>query len=165
MHKNIFIPILFAVIIFGAVYFLFGRKAEMPKEEDKEATYEVTPGPKTEEKLEGVVEPVKIEEKEVTTRQSFGQSVLFRPGDYTVFKDGLKVTLTNIYDSRCKEGVQCIWAGELGANFVIGGGKVVEEQSIYLGTVRSPKDTFVSYSLTLVAITETTATVVVEVVE
>lgn len=50
------------------------------------------------------------------------------------------VTLTEINDSRCKPGVQCIWAGELSATFALSRGSD-PQQAIILGTTTAPRTT------------------------
>ncbi|NBS41149.1 hypothetical protein EBS80_00635, partial [bacterium] len=44
---------------------------------------------------------------------SFGSTIMLSVGRSLTFEDGLKATLTQIDDSRCKPGVACIWQGEL----------------------------------------------------
>ena len=67
--------------------------------------------------------------------------------------DGSSVKLIQITDSRCKPGVQCIWAGELGAEvtYAKSGGAA---QPIHLGLMTTP----CTDGLTLTAITEHDAT-------
>lgn len=51
---------------------------------------------------------------------SFGSEFELRYGTTATLKD-LQLTFNDVEDSRCKEGAQCIWAGNVKANFKIGG--------------------------------------------
>lgn len=50
---------------------------------------------------------------ETAPASEYGKPVTLEDGGSTVFPDGLQVTLLAVNDSRCSEGVQCVWAGEL----------------------------------------------------
>lgn len=80
-------------------------------------------------------------------------------GKVYVFPDGLKVALKSINDSRCPEGVACIWAGELGATLTVISGTKSEE--VILGQTTAPRKETLGYTFLLKTISETTATVVV----
>lgn len=69
------------------------------------------------------------------------------------------LTLTSIADSRCKPGVQCIWAGELSAEWSISTNGKIETFS--LGTVRTGAVTKGGYTYTLGDTTPATATLTV----
>ncbi len=74
------------------------------------------------------------------------------------YTTGITVSLTTISDSRCKPGVQCIWAGELAPEFVISGGPFgTTGTPIILGTTRNTTLTRNGFVFTLVSATETTA--------
>ena len=82
----------------------------------------------------------------------FGSSFTLNIGARMVLDDGLRVTLTKIDDSRCKSGVQCIWAGELSPTLEV----VVPADSftnttktIILGTVRTPSVDVENYHIVL----------------
>lgn len=72
------------------------------------------------------------------------------------FEDSLRVTLTEINDSRCKAGVACIWQGELAPVLELSGGDLDVTQTITLGTERTQNVTVVPYTVTLGDATEST---------
>lgn len=81
---------------------------------------------------------------------TFDTSVSLKMHDTMKLPDGLRLELLSINDSRCKEGVQCIWAGELaptlsatGGNF----GSVATE--IRLGTITTKSVSQKGYIITL----------------
>lgn len=79
------------------------------------------------------------------------------------FEDGLAVSLVSIDDSRCKEGVVCVWEGELSANLRVSGGSITgvsKEVRLAGSTARSV--TVDGYSLMLREATETGIDVLVE---
>ena len=48
-----------------------------------------------------------------------GQPTQFKPGDTAILPDGSHLTYQSLAsDSRCKPGVQCVWAGDAEARFV-----------------------------------------------
>ncbi len=94
---------------------------------------------------------------------AFGSTVMLSTGKSLGFEDGLRVTLTAVNDSRCKEGVQCIWQGELSPVVELSGGTLSGPAVAALGTVRSRSAEAGPYSVTLVDATETTATFSVDV--
>ncbi len=78
------------------------------------------------------------------------------------FSDGLAVTLLQINDSRCKQGVVCVWAGELSYQFkAIGGGFGANGQEFTLATTTGKANTLNGYKFELKSGTETSATIVV----
>ncbi|MBP6884044.1 MAG: hypothetical protein KBC06_02325 [Candidatus Pacebacteria bacterium] len=95
-------------------------------------------------------------------RMSFGVSYTLKIDQPIMFADGLAVTVKKIDDSRCKPGVQCIWAGELAPTLSIWGGdlgkSVVE---VVLGTTRNTSVTHGRYVFTLNDATATTASLTV----
>ncbi len=92
---------------------------------------------------------------------SFGSSVAMQVNGQIKFNDGLVVTLAEINDSRCKEGVTCIWAGELSPRFVMLGGNITEFKEVRLGTTTKKSVTQSGYTITLDSATENTATITV----
>src|SRR3989339_201427 len=92
----------------------------------------------------------------VTTQKEFNTSITYKIGDSVVFSDGLKVTLKEINDSRCKPDVQCIWAGELSALFSVSGGSLIAKEDVRLGTTNNKSKTLQNYTFTLQSATENT---------
>ncbi len=93
---------------------------------------------------------------------SFGVAYTLTVAETKSFSDGLGVTLKEINDSRCKSGVQCIWAGELVPTLSVTGGVFgATVQEIHLGTTTHPSATAGAYTFVLNSATETTATVTV----
>ena len=92
----------------------------------------------------------------------FNSSVTFQINESIKFPDGLSVTLLEINDSRCKQGVVCIWAGELAPVFALIYGNVGEiQQEIRLGYSTLKQLTQNNYIFSLDNVTETTATITV----
>src|SRR3989338_987606 len=48
------------------------------------------------------------------------------------FPDGLNLKLKEVNDSRCPQGVQCFWAGEVTALLEISGGKLSKIEKVSL---------------------------------
>lgn len=94
---------------------------------------------------------------------SFGKAATMAINDSVIFPDAGMLWLTAIEDSRCKPGVQCVWAGELAAIFSLGhaGIEPVVDQTIRLGTVNNKSVSTDKYVFTLESATETTATIIV----
>lgn len=94
--------------------------------------------------------------------QKFGENVEFSVGKSVMFEDGLIVTLNQIDDSRCAKDVVCIWAGELSAAFTVSGGSasdLAQNREVRLGSINLGMSTTVGdYAFSLIAMTETTAT-------
>lgn len=67
----------------------------------------------------------------------FNKTISLNLQDKVIFSDGLSVELKEINDSRCKPGVQCIWAGELSATFALSRGSDLQ-QEVILGTTTAP---------------------------
>jgi hypothetical protein len=84
-----------------------------------------------------------------------------RVKDAVVFSDGLSLTLKEINDSRCPQGVQCIWAGELSPLFLASTNGSSYE--IRLGTVRQATVSLKGHTFSLVGATEKDATIQVSV--
>ena len=91
--------------------------------------------------------------------QKLNTDVSFKITEQKKYTDVLTVTLNSISDSRCKPDVQCIWAGELAAEFSITGGSFgTTVTSLSLGTVRNTTKTMGGYTFTLVTATEQNVT-------
>lgn len=71
----------------------------------------------------------------------------------------LELTLFSIDDSRCKPDVQCIWAGELSANFTVMLGEQSLSRMVRLGTQTQEFDMVGEYTIKRHDITERTATI------
>ena len=95
---------------------------------------------------------------------SFGTPTKFTLNQKIIFEDGLQVILKEINDSRCKEGVVCVWAGELGYIFEVTGGNFKEiVYKLNLGTAQAREKQAQGYtfSLEIGSATETAATIVI----
>jgi len=80
-------------------------------------------------------------------------------GQTITFEDGLQATLAEINDSRCPADVQCIWAGELSPLIEFSGGILDEAFETRLGLDSVPMQNFGIYTVNLVEVSETTATI------
>lgn len=96
------------------------------------------------------------------TQIEFGKAVTLKVGESVTYADGLVVKLEAINDSRCPQGVQCIWAGELASVLILSGGELASQTEIRLGTLRAPAAEVAPYGLTLVGATTTTVELVVK---
>ena len=91
-----------------------------------------------------------------------GEKVTLKKGESASVEGGLRLTLTAINDSRCPKDVQCIWAGELAADLAVTvSGSEAEGIQVILGQTTRPKAEAFGRTLTLVAISETEATIAV----
>ncbi|MBP6866188.1 MAG: hypothetical protein KBC12_01440 [Candidatus Pacebacteria bacterium] len=117
--------------------------------------------------IEETLEDPKDAPTPVATQKEFNTSLTYKIGDSVVFSDGLKVTLKEINDSRCKPDVQCIWAGELAVVLDVNGGDYFfGPEEIQLGTTNNKTKTVGkggAYTFSLQKATETTATILVSV--
>lgn len=95
----------------------------------------------------------------------FGEPLTLRVGEKAKI-DGLTpliLTLKKINDSRCKPGVQCIWAGELSSEIDVHFGNLdVVPDKIILGTVNSQNLNLKGYIFSLSRATENSATIIVK---
>lgn len=82
-------------------------------------------------------------------RGAFGTSTIFAVDASARFPDGLTVRLVKIDDSRCPQGVQCVWQGEIAATFDLEGGDVGASTRLVLGTVRAPESSLAGYAFAL----------------
>lgn len=107
---------------------------------------------------------LKIENGVLTERTfnpTFGMPWEIRGEETVQFVDGLTIVLIRVVDSRCKEGVICVWAGELSPQFGISGGKVSNYTEFTMGTAIKKSVTLEGYNFTLQEATETSATIIV----
>ncbi len=92
----------------------------------------------------------------------FGNQINFTVGKKVTLSDGLSVTLEQINDSRCKENVVCIWAGELSPVFTITGGSVGSlVKQIQLGSTRTKQLMVNGYLFALNEATEISAVIII----
>ncbi|MBQ3297444.1 MAG: hypothetical protein IJG97_01420 [Bacilli bacterium] len=78
---------------------------------------------------------------------SFGE-IFTLPKDKTVtVGDELEVKLLSVGDSRCKEGMQCIWKGELTYKIEIS--NIENTDYVELGTVNKKEETYKEYIISL----------------
>jgi hypothetical protein len=92
---------------------------------------------------------------------AFGSEVPLKIGASVSYDDGLSVSLEQINDSRCPQGVQCFWQGELAPVLTLRGGSLAGETKLTFGTVRGLTGAAGDYALTMSSVTENTAVVVV----
>ncbi len=90
---------------------------------------------------------------------SFGDAITLTLGKSVTFSDSLSITLKTINDSRCKNGVQCIWAGELSPVLSLSNGSFVVPRDLTLGTITAQTTDLNRYRFTLVSATESSATI------
>lgn len=89
----------------------------------------------------------------------FGAPQSLATGESLTYDDGLNVLLETINDSRCRQDVQCIWAGELAPELRLRGGSIGStEQALILGTERAREKAVAGYRLVLSDATETSIT-------
>lgn len=94
---------------------------------------------------------------------SFGRPQAIPVGASIRFADGLNISLVRVNDSRCPAGVQCIWAGELAAEFALRGGEPGSSaQTVSLGTEHMKQRDVGVYSLTLLRASVDSATLLVD---
>ncbi len=95
-------------------------------------------------------------------RMNFGTPYTLKVDQPIMFTDGFAITIQKIDDSRCKPGVQCIWAGELAPTLNVWGGALGESvQEVHLGTLRNKSASLYGYKISLNDATTTTATITV----
>lgn len=93
------------------------------------------------------------------TTAAFDAPITLAPGETVLVGGELRVTLARINDSRCKEGVVCVWEGELGAELSVAVENGGEAETVILGTRTAPKKNVFLRDLELVAVTERDATI------
>jgi hypothetical protein len=92
---------------------------------------------------------------------NFGSDLMLEVGESMAFEDGLVVSLKEINDSRCKDGVVCIWQGELSSVINVSGGKIKTPAELILGTENHATQTLDGYTFTLMSAKEKSITFVV----
>ncbi len=75
------------------------------------------------------------------------------------FPDGLIMTITGINDSRCPEGAQCIWAGEISVEMTVVGGVIKTGEALRLGSITETTKQVGPYTISLITTTPYTATI------
>lgn len=98
----------------------------------------------------------------VDNTAQFNQKVSLSVNDSVSFSDGLTMVLKKIDDSRCPEGVQCIWAGELDGTLAVSGGKITKNQEIHLGTMTNKSITLDGYTFSVKDATATNMSILVD---
>ncbi len=93
---------------------------------------------------------------------AFGSTQTLAVGQAVRFDDGLSLELDRIEDSRCKQGLQCVWAGELAPILELRGGLGGDKATeLRLATGSAPKKQLGRYGFVLRQATPETATVTV----
>jgi hypothetical protein len=93
---------------------------------------------------------------------TFGAARTLAIGESALYDDGLLLTLEGIADSRCAQGMVCVWAGELSPQLRLGGGRFGETPiALRLGTGRGRDRQTGGYRFHLLQATPATATLVV----
>jgi hypothetical protein len=95
---------------------------------------------------ETIIDPINGQPSNI---KAFGKEVKMAEKETVTFSDGLVVSLFDINDSRCKEGLQCIWQGELSGTFRVSSGKMSGEREVILGTERNGVVKINDYTFTL----------------
>src|SRR3989344_3584719 len=125
---SIIILVVLLILAVGFLTFISKKK----KGEDKDV---VIPPPVQTPSPEPTPEETPEPPKPAAGRYGFGDPIAMRLNDKITFFDGLSVQLKAINDSRCQPGVQCIWAGEISADFEISGSTILVPSEVHLGTV------------------------------
>lgn len=92
---------------------------------------------------------------------AFGSAVTLAVGDSATYDDGLVVRLTEINDSRCPQGVQCVWQGELAPALRLSGGGLAAPLDLRFGTIRGLKKSAGGYDFAVSGVTTASITLVV----
>jgi hypothetical protein len=96
------------------------------------------------------------------TYKNFDTEITMRISGRATFSDGLIVDVEEINDSRCKPGVQCIWAGEIATLLRVTGGTLgTTTKEVRLGTTNNKMVTIPGYEITLSGATTADVTIVV----
>lgn len=83
-------------------------------------------------------------------------------GNSVRFDDGLNLKLARIEDSRCRQGLQCVWAGELAPVLELRGGLAGEKTTeLRLGTGSAPEKPLGRYRFVLRQATPDSASIAV----
>ncbi len=81
-----------------------------------------------------------------------GQEISFHFGNEYYSNDNkIKLTVTEINDSRCPEGAYCFWAGMVQVEILLN--LMEETKSFTLNTLNNPSDTIGNYVVSLINVT------------
>ena len=93
---------------------------------------------------------------------AFGSTQTLAVGQTARFDDGLSLELDRVEDSRCRQGLQCVWAGELAPILELRGGFIGDKAvELRLATGSAPKKQLGRYGFVLRQATPEAATVTV----
>jgi len=93
---------------------------------------------------------------------ALGSTQTLAIGGTARYDDGLTVRLEKIEDSRCRQGMQCVWAGELAPLLQLSGGEIGDKPvALRLGTGTAPQKQQGRYRFVLRQATPETATLAV----
>ena len=93
---------------------------------------------------------------------AFGSTQTLSVGQTVRFDDGLSVELERVEDSRCRQGMQCVWAGELAPILQLRGGFAGDKPvKLRLATGSAPAKQQGPYHFTLRQATPEAASVTV----
>ena len=93
---------------------------------------------------------------------AFGDARTLNLGESARYDDGLGLKLEVIDDSRCGQGMVCVWAGELSPQLKLSGGRFGDTPAtLRLGTGRGRDRQIGGYRIELLQATPQTATLVV----
>ena len=117
--------------------------------------------PDYQKNLSDYKDPIYVAENQ-PVMPAFGSPMTLSVEQTVTLPDYTDVSLSNINDSRCKQGQVCVWAGELAPVLTMTyGNELAENMQIILGTTNNMKVTKNGYTFELKSATETTATIVV----
>ncbi len=96
------------------------------------------------------------------TYKNFDTEVTMRITGRATYSDGFSVDVEEINDSRCKPGVQCVWAGEITTLLRASGGTLgTTTKEVRLGTTNNKVATIPGYEIALSGATTAEVTLVV----
>lgn len=159
MNKSkIFLMLLVLAILLGALFIAKPKKADGPVACTQEA--KICPDGTSVSRMGPLCEFTEC--PTVSQKMNFGTAYTLKVDAPITFTDGLNITIQKIGDSRCKEGVQCIWAGELNPVIQAWSGTLGETvEQVHLGTTTAKSAKISGYTFVLNSATENTATVTV----
>lgn len=95
-----------------------------------------------------------------TPPAAYGSTQTLTLGQTVRYDDGLSLELARVEDSRCKQGQQCVWAGELAPILEVRGGLSGDKTTeLRLATGSAPKKQLGRYTFVLRQATPEAATV------
>ena len=95
-----------------------------------------------------------------TPPAAYGSTQTLALGQTLRYDDGLSLELARVEDSRCKQGQQCVWAGELAPILEVRGGLSGDKATeLRLATGSAPKKQLGRYTFVLRQATPEAATV------